>query len=77
MKVSAETNRSNREALFLSSIGIQSAGTAANFDPTSRSNSHLGEIFMLEAMLMLLRQHPEMAPVYAGPYRRMLIRDFP
>jgi len=24
-----------------------------------------------------LRQHPEIAPVYAGAYRRMLIRDFP
>ena len=31
----------------------------------------------LEAVLTLLRQHPELAPVYAGPYRRMLIRDFP
>ena len=38
-----------------------------------------GEIFMrqLDAALSLLRMHPEIAPVYAGPYRRMLIRDFP
>ena len=38
-----------------------------------------GEVFMrqLDAVLTLLRQHPELAPVYAGPYRRMLIRDFP
>jgi len=31
----------------------------------------------LDAALTLLRTHPEIAPVYAGPYRRMLIRDFP
>jgi plasmid stabilization system protein ParE len=24
-----------------------------------------------------MRQHPEIAPVYEGRYRRMLIRDFP
>ena len=38
-----------------------------------------GEVFMqrLEAALTLLRTHPEIAPVYAGPYRRMLIHDFP
>jgi plasmid stabilization system protein ParE len=38
-----------------------------------------GEVFMrhLDAALTLLRQHPEMAPVYGGRYRRMLIRDFP
>ena len=38
-----------------------------------------GEVFMrqLDAVLTMLRQHPELAPVYAGPYRRMLIRDFP
>ena len=31
-----------------------------------------GEVFMrqLDAVLTLLRQHPELAPVYAGPYRR-------
>ncbi len=38
-----------------------------------------GEVFMrqLDAAFTLLRQHPEIAPVYAGPYRRMLIREFP
>ena len=38
-----------------------------------------GEVFMrhLDAALTLLRQHPEIAPVYGGRYRRMLIRDFP
>jgi len=38
-----------------------------------------GEVFLrqLDAALGLLRRHPEIAPVYAGPYRRMLIRDFP
>lgn len=38
-----------------------------------------GEVFMrhLDAALTLLRQHPEIAPVYGEAYRRMLIRDFP
>jgi plasmid stabilization system protein ParE len=38
-----------------------------------------GEVFIrhLDAALTLLRQHPEIAPVYGGRYRRMLIRDFP
>lgn len=38
-----------------------------------------GELFMrqLDATLSLLRQHPDIAPVYSGRYRRMLIRDFP
>ena len=38
-----------------------------------------GEVFMrhLDAALTLLRQHPEIAPVYGGRYRRMLIPDFP
>lgn len=31
----------------------------------------------LDVAFTLLRRHPEIAPVYAGPYRRMLIRDFP
>ena len=31
----------------------------------------------LDAALTMLRQHPEAAPVYAGPYRRMLVREFP
>jgi toxin ParE1/3/4 len=38
-----------------------------------------GELFMrhLDAALTLLRQHPEIAPVYGSRYRRLLIRDFP
>src|SRR5260370_29973235 len=38
-----------------------------------------GEVFMrqLDAAFTLLRQHPEIAPVYAGPYRRTLIREVP
>jgi hypothetical protein len=30
----------------------------------------------LDAALALVRQHPEAAPVYSGPYRRMLVREF-
>ena len=38
-----------------------------------------GELFMrqLDAALTLLRQHPDIAPVYSGRYRRLLMRDFP
>ena len=38
-----------------------------------------GEVFMrqLDVTFSLLRQHPEIAPVYSGPYRRMLTREFP
>jgi hypothetical protein len=38
-----------------------------------------GEVFMrqLDAAFTLVRQHPEIAPTYAGPYRRMLVREFP
>ena len=38
-----------------------------------------GEVFMrqLDAAFTLLRQYPEIAPVYARPYRRMLLREFP
>ncbi len=38
-----------------------------------------GEVFMrqLDAALTLLRRHPEIAPIFAGRYRRLLIRDFP
>lgn len=31
----------------------------------------------LDGALAVLRQHPEIAPVYAHPYRRMLMREFP
>jgi toxin ParE1/3/4 len=38
-----------------------------------------GEVFMrhLDAALLLLRRHPEIGPIYSGPYRRLLVRDFP
>jgi plasmid stabilization system protein ParE len=38
-----------------------------------------GEVFMrqLDAAFTLLRQHPEIAPVYKMPYRRMLLKNFP
>ena len=38
-----------------------------------------GEVFMrqLDAAVTLIRQHPEIAPIYAGQYRRMLMHDFP
>jgi plasmid stabilization system protein ParE len=49
------------------------------FDRYEEFQAGRGEVFMrqLDAALGLLRQHPELAPVYAGPYRRMLLRDFP
>ena len=31
----------------------------------------------LDLALGLLCQHPEIAPIYAFPYRRMLVREFP
>jgi toxin ParE1/3/4 len=38
-----------------------------------------GEVFVrqLDAAFTLLREHPEIAPIYAGPFRRMLVHDFP
>jgi toxin ParE1/3/4 len=38
-----------------------------------------GAVFLrhLDAAFTLLRQHPEIAPAYAGSYRRMLLREFP
>ena len=53
---------------------IQSA-----FERYENYQSGRGEVFLhqLEIALTLLRHHPEIAPVYSGPYRRMLIRDFP
>jgi hypothetical protein len=38
-----------------------------------------GDVFMrqLDAAFTLLREYPEIAPVYQGPYRRMLLRNFP
>ena len=53
---------------------IQSA-----FNRYEEFQSGRGELFMhhLDAALTLLRQQPEIAPVYTGRYRRMLVRDFP
>jgi len=31
----------------------------------------------LDAAFTLLREYPEIAPVYQGPYRRMLLKNFP
>ena len=38
-----------------------------------------GEVFLrhLDAAFTLLRQHPQIAPAFAGSYRRMLLREFP
>jgi toxin ParE1/3/4 len=38
-----------------------------------------GEVFMrhLDVALGLIARHPEIAPIYRGPYRRMLMREFP
>ena len=60
--------------LLQADVDIQAA-----FDRYENYQSGRGEVFMrqLDVALTLLRRHPELAPVYAGPYRRMLIRDFP
>ena len=49
------------------------------FNRYEEYQSGRGEVFLrqLEAALALLRQHPEIAPVYEDRYRRMLMRDFP
>jgi len=51
----------------------------AAFERYEEYQSGRGEVFMqqLDAALTLLRQYPEIAPVYGARYRRMLIRDFP
>ncbi|HEY6225890.1 MAG TPA: type II toxin-antitoxin system RelE/ParE family toxin [Verrucomicrobiae bacterium] len=38
-----------------------------------------GEVFIrhLDLAFELLRQNPEIGPVYEGPYRRLLLHDFP
>jgi hypothetical protein len=38
-----------------------------------------GELLLrqLDAAFGLLRRHAEIAPVYSGPYRLLLLRDFP
>ena len=60
--------------LLQADLDIQAA-----FNRYEEYQSGRGTVFMqhLDAALTLLRQHPELAPVYAGSYRRMLIRDFP
>lgn len=60
--------------LLQADLDIQAA-----FERYEEFQSGRGEVFMrqLDAALTLLRQHPEIAPVYAGAYRRMLVRDFP
>ena len=51
----------------------------AAFDRYEDYQEGPGELFMrhLDAAFTLLRRNPEMAPPYAGSYRRMLVRDFP
>ena len=60
--------------LLQADLDIQSAFARYEDVQTGR-----GEVLMrqLDGALTLLRRHPEIAPVYSGPYRRMLIRDFP
>jgi plasmid stabilization system protein ParE len=60
--------------LLQADLDIQSA-----FTRYEEYQSGRGQVFIrqLDAALALLRVHPDIAPVYAGPYRRMLIRDFP
>ena len=60
--------------LLQADLDIQAA-----FDRYEAFQAERGAVFMrqLDAALTLLRQPPEIAPVYAGPYRRMLPRGFP
>lgn len=60
--------------LLQADVDVQTA-----FDRYEAYQPGRGEIFLrqLDVALALLRRHPELAPVYAGPYRRMLMRDFP
>jgi len=60
--------------LLQADLDIQSA-----FDRYENYQAGRGEVFIrqLDLAFTLLRQYPEIAPVYAGLYRRMLIRDFP
>lgn len=49
------------------------------FDRCEDVQEGRGEIFlsMLDFAFGNLRRYPELGPVYAGPYRRLLVRDFP
>ena len=60
--------------LSQANLGIQAA-----FERYEDYQHGRGEVFMgkLDVTLTGLRQHPEIAPVYARPYRRMLVREFP
>jgi plasmid stabilization system protein ParE len=60
--------------LLQADLDIQSA-----FDRYEDFQEGRGGVFVrqLDAALTLLRVHPEIAPVYGGPYRRLLVRDFP
>lgn len=60
--------------LLQADLDIQAA-----FDRYEDYQGGRGEVFMrqLDAAFTMLRQHPEIAPVYEGAYRRMLIREFP
>ena len=60
--------------LLQADLDIQAA-----FERYEEFQAGRGEVLMrqLDAALTLLRKHPEIAPVYAGSYRRMLVRDFP
>ena len=51
----------------------------AAFDRYEAYQPGRGEHFLrqLDVALTLLRCHPELARVYAGPYRRLLVREFP
>jgi hypothetical protein len=60
-------------------VGRADADVQAAFNRLDDYQSGRGEVFIqqLDLALEFLRQNPEAAPVYAGPYRRMLLRNFP
>jgi plasmid stabilization system protein ParE len=60
--------------LLQAELDVQSASSRYEDIQSGR-----GEIFIrqLDGALILLRRHPEIAPIYSGSYRRLLIRDFP
>jgi hypothetical protein len=49
------------------------------FNRYEEIQSGRGEVFLnhLDVALALLKTHPEIAPVFQGPYRRLLLKDFP
>ena len=60
--------------LLQADADIQSA-----FNRYEEYQSGRGEVFMrhFELALGLIRQNPEIAPIYEPPYRRILVTDFP